>query len=104
MDGPAAVEGSTMPTKSGSMATDRPARYAKQLFGHWSERGPVTEEDGATVQHWKDGRTITLRPEDGELAIELSVPADGDVDAFAEVVARHLERFGTREELSVVWE
>ncbi len=54
-----------MPTKHGTMATARPERYAKQLVGHWSARGPV--------------------------------------ERFAEVVARHLERFGQRDELDVVW-
>jgi hypothetical protein len=85
------------------MSTERPERYAKQLFSHWAERGPVTEEDGATVQHWEDGRSISLRPGDDALAVDVAVPDGGDVDAFAAVVARHLERFGQREELTVVW-
>jgi hypothetical protein len=34
-----------------------------------------------------------------------SVPADGDldVDRWAQVVADHLQRFGQRDELEVVW-
>ncbi len=39
---------------------------------------------------------ILLRPSDGELRIEVSVPDDGDVAGFAQVVKEHLERFGKR--------
>jgi hypothetical protein len=37
------------------------------------------------------------------LQVEAAVPDDGDADRFARVVAEHLQRFGTREELDVVW-
>ena len=92
-----------MRTRSGSMATDRPERYARQLASHWAKRGPVSEEDGATVLRWVTGQVITLRPLEGRLQVEVAVPDDGDVDAFAEVVKVHLERFGQREELAVRW-
>ena len=90
-------------TRTGSMATDRPERYAKQLASHWSHRGPAAVEEGATVMRWETGQVIVLRPVDGALEVEVSVPDDGDVNRFAEVVKEHLERFGTREELDVVW-
>lgn len=92
-----------MHTKTGTMHTDRPERYAKQLASHWSARGPVTEEDGATVMRWETGQVIVMRPVDGALDVEVSVPDDADVDHFADVVARHLERFGQRDELAVLW-
>jgi uncharacterized protein len=91
-------------TVNGTMATDRPERYAKQLVGHWSERGPVTDEDGATVQRWANGQVIVLRAVEGELEVEVSVPDDADVDRFAQVVKSHLERFGRKDELEVVWD
>ena len=87
----------------GTMATARPGRYAKQLVGHWAARGPVTDEGGATVQRWDTGQLLVLRPLDGVLEIEVAVPDGDDVRAFAEVVKVHLERFGQREELNVVW-
>ena len=93
-----------MKTVTGSMATDRPGRYAKQLASHWSKRGPATEEDGATVMRWETGQVIVLRPVDGALAVSVSVPDEGDVDRFAQVVKDHLERFGQRDELDVVWD
>ena len=93
-----------MPTKHGQMTTDRPERYAKQLASHWAKRGPATEEDGATVLRWETGQVIVLRPVEGSLEVEVSVPDDSDVDRFAQVVKEHLERFGSRDELDVVWE
>jgi len=93
-----------MTTVTGSMATDRPARYAKQLVSHWSERGPATVEDGATVQRWDNGNVIVLRPADGVLEVEVSVGPEGDAERFAQVVKDHLERFGSRDELNVVWD
>lgn len=92
-----------MQTIHGSMATDRPGRYAKQLASHWANRGPVTDDDGATVMRWTTGQVILMRPVDGALKVEVSVPDDADIDRFAQVVKEHLERFGQRDELNVVW-
>jgi hypothetical protein len=92
-----------MSTVRGTMATDRPERYAKQLVAHWAKRGPVTTEDDATVQRWETGQVIVLRPAGDMLEIEVSVGDDGDVAHFAQVVKEHLEQFGQRDELNVVW-
>ncbi|MFC4785589.1 DUF2218 domain-containing protein [Nocardioides sp. MAHUQ-72] len=86
------------------MTTDRPERYAKQLAGHWARKGSAGEEDGATVIRFDSGQVVVLRSEPGTLRVEASVPEGGDPDRFAEVVKAHLERFGTREELEVVWQ
>ena len=93
-----------MPSVHGAMSTDRPERYARQLVKHWSARGPVTDQDGTIVQRWTDGRVITLRPRDGSLDVEVSVPDGEDAERFSHVVAEHLERFGRRDELQVEWE
>ena len=92
-----------MTSVSGSMTTDRPERYASQLFSHWSEHGPVTTEGDATVQRWNTGQVVALRPIEGALEVEVSVPDGDDAARFAQVVKAHLERFGRREELTVVW-
>ena len=92
-----------MTTVIGTMKTDRPERYAKQLVSHWAKRGPVTEEDGVTVQRWETGQVLRLRPTDGVLEVEVSVPDGDDSARFAQVVKQHLERFGQRDELNVVW-
>jgi hypothetical protein len=92
-----------MTTVNGSMKSDRPERYAKQLVRHWSERGPVTTENGATVQRWTTGQVLVLRPTEGALEVELRVPDGDDAARFAQVVKSHLERFGQRDELDLVW-
>ena len=92
-----------MQTRHGTMTTDRPERYAKQLAGHWSGKGSGGEEDGATVIRFDTGQVVRMWPEAGLLRVEASVPEGGDADRFAQVVKDHLERFGQREELDVVW-
>ena len=92
-----------MQTRHGTMTTDRPERYAKQLAGHWARKGSAGEEDGATVIRFETGQVVELRAEPGLLRISASVPDDGDADQFAKVVAEHLQRFAHREELEVSW-
>lgn len=90
-------------SKHGTMATDRPERYAKQLAGHWSAKATVTEDGDVRTLVMGSGQTVVLRPVAGALEIEASVPEDGDLDRWAQVVADHLQRFGQRDELEVVW-
>ena len=90
-------------SKHGTMATDRPERYAKQLASHWSEKSTVTEDGGTTTLVMGNGNTVALRPADGTLEIETAVTPDGDLDRWSQVVAEHLQRFGQRDELHVVW-
>ena len=93
-----------MQDRHGTMATDRPERYAKQLAGHWARKGSAGQEDGATVIRFETGQVVRMWPDTGLLRVEASVPDDGDADRFAQVVKDHLERFGQREELDVVWD
>lgn len=88
-----------MSTLTGTIATPRGARYAKQLAGHWREKAEVTEaDDGSVTFVMENGSTATLTPHDEELRVEASSAE------FGEVVRRHLERFGTRDELVLVWD
>ena len=93
-----------MQTRYGTMATDRPERYAKQLAGHWARKGSSGVEGGATVIRFDTGQVVVLRCEPDQLKVDASVPDGDDPDHFAQVVKAHLERFGSREELDVVWE
>jgi hypothetical protein len=92
-------------SKHGTMATDRPERYAKQLAGHWAAKATVTEDGEVRTLVMGAGQSVVLRPVEGALEIDASVPADGDIDLdrWAQVVAEHLQRFGQRDELEVVW-
>jgi hypothetical protein len=93
----------TMQSKHGSMSTGRPERYAKQLAGHWARKTEQADENGATTLRFENGNTVLLRPGAAVLEVEVTVPDGGDVDAFAQVVAEHLQRFGQRDELDVTW-
>lgn len=93
-----------MNTVTGHMSTARAARYAKQLTSHWASHGPTTEQGGALVQHWDDGHVLTLTPTTDRLDIAVTSVDDRDAQLFADVVAAHLERFGAREHLTVVWD
>jgi hypothetical protein len=84
------------------VATDRPARYGKQLVAHLSRRAVGTWDED-TDTGWIDFGTgqATLTAVEGTLEIRLS--AGDDVDRLEDVLARHLVRFGTRDELTVQW-
>lgn len=102
-----AVPGAVAPAKAsreGAMATDRPERYARQLASHWSAKAATGEEGEETVIRFDGGSTVRMVPAAGELRIRVEVPPGEDVNGFADVVARHLQGFGRREELEVVWE
>lgn len=89
--------------RTGTMPTDRPERYAKQLAGHWSRKAAVEEGDDTTTITMGDGQSVAMTPVEGVLNLVASVPDDGDVDRWAQVVADHLQRFGARDELVVTW-
>jgi hypothetical protein len=87
-----------MATVHGVILTDRPERYAKQLAQHWAAKSTVTELEGGAIQIEMSPDAVTvLRPQPGELHVETSSAEFGDV------VKRHLERFGTRDELTLTW-
>ena len=92
-----------MTSKTGRMATDRAARYAKQLASHWERKTEQATADDATILTFESGNVVVLRPADGVLEVEVSVADGGDLDRFAQVVADHLQRFGQRDELEVTW-
>jgi hypothetical protein len=92
-----------MKTTQGVMVTDRPERYAKQLASHWAKRGTQSRAEGATVLEFETGQVVVLRAVAGALEVEVSVPDEGDIERFAQVVKEHLERFGQRDELDLVW-
>jgi uncharacterized protein len=95
-----------MLTSSAVVATDAPARYAKQLLSHLGRKNTVEPLDGDA----DGGRlvfaygTATLRAASGELHIDAASDDDDGLAHVEDVVKRHLERFGARAELTVAWE
>jgi hypothetical protein len=85
------------------VATDRPARYGKQLVAHLGRRngGEWYDADERGYISFGAGRAeLSCEPGGLRLAVE------GEPDSLAQledVVGRHLVRFGTRDELHVRW-
>lgn len=91
-------------TSVAAVATDRPARYGKQLVSHLTRRatGQWSEEERAGWIDFGDGR-VTLTSADGSLDLRLTSPV-ALVGRREDVVGRHLVRFGARDELVVAWD
>ncbi|MGC3992867.1 MAG: DUF2218 domain-containing protein [Propionicimonas sp.] len=89
---------------TGTVATDRPARYGKQLTAHLSRRhGGEWDEDAATGWiNFGDGRAV-LTTADGVLTITVDSPDEETAGRIEEVIERHLVRFATQDELAVSW-
>lgn len=85
---------------TGHIRTDRPERYVKQLAGHWREKATVEVEptSGATTFTMASGARATLHVGEGEVVI------DAGTREFGDVVARHLEGFGRKDELTTTWD
>ncbi|QJY48908.1 DUF2218 domain-containing protein [Pseudonocardia broussonetiae] len=89
-----------------SVTTDAPARYAKQLLSHLGRKNTVEPLDGAP----EGGRLVfaygvgTVQPGDGALLLGAEAEGAEDLAHVEDVLARHLERFGAKRELTVTWE
>ena len=90
------------PTATASVATEAPARYAKQLASHLGRRCEVREEPGGIRIVLGDGDCLLTT---GDATLELVAVATGpdELDRVTQVVGSHLERFGQRNELRVDW-
>jgi hypothetical protein len=84
------------------VATEAAARYAKQLAAHLGRRLEVSEEDRGTRLVFTNGSCLMVA---SDVALELRAEAEdaASLENVKDVIARHLERFGQRNELSVVW-
>lgn len=89
-------------TAHADVATEAPERYAKQLASHLGRKCEVLEEPDGTVLVLGGGRCL-LAPGDGVLALRAQAPGTSELEVVCDVVGRHLERFGQRNELVVTW-
>jgi hypothetical protein len=84
------------------VSTDKSERYAKQLPSHLGHKIQVDELPNGHRLTIATGSA--LLPEQGRLVLTATAP-DGDTLArVQDVVARHLVRFGQKDELVVNWE
>ncbi len=94
-----------MLTSSAVVATESPARYAKQLLSHLGRKNTVEPLDGDA----DGGRLVfaygvaTLRPQGEQLLLDATAPDEEGLAHVEDVIKRHLERFGARNELVVDW-
>lgn len=79
-----------VPTTNGS-------RYLQQLCKHWAHKMPVEFTPDAGTVNFPSGAVATMTAEPEHLHVEVSVPADGDLERMQQVVADHLDRFAFRE-------
>ena len=93
-----------MPTRHGTMATDRPERYLKQLVSHMGRKVDSEQsDDGSTGSLTFSSGGCTLTAEPGVLVLTVRAEDDERLAAVQDVVARHLVRFATQDELVVEW-
>ncbi len=86
------------------VATDAPARYAKQLIAHLGRKLSFTG-DGTTTPATAVIGTATAGVVVGDGVVTLLATGDDEqsVARVEHVLGSHLERFGQRNELAVTW-
>ena len=98
----AGPSGAAWHTSRADVATDTPARYAKQLVSHLGRKVAFTEDQGI----WSadlNGSVARITPGEGVLVLQAEAP---DVESLARIehaLGSHLERFGQRKELTITW-
>jgi hypothetical protein len=92
-------------TSTAVVATDAAARYAKQLLAHLGRKAGVEpvdgEPDGGLLR--LSAGTGVVRPRADHLVLEARAADAESLTLVEDVLARHLERFGARRELTVSW-
>ena len=91
------------PSSTATVATDRAARYGKQLVSHLGRRA-TAQWDEQTGTGWIDFGETRAELAAGPEALDIRLSAAPDaVGRMEDVVGRHLVRFGGRDELTVQW-
>jgi hypothetical protein len=84
------------------VVTPTPERYAKQLLSHLGRKIEWTT-DGATSKARIGEATGVIVVGDGVLTLLASGEDEAGVVRVEDVLGRHLQRFGQRNELTVNW-
>jgi hypothetical protein len=91
-----------MATSTATVVTDDAHRYARQLVSHLGHKVPVSEtENGRRLTF--DFGTGEVRTEAAALVLIATAAHDEALARVEDVLGRHLERFGRRNELTVAW-
>jgi uncharacterized protein len=89
-------------TARADVATDAPARYAKQLVAHLGRRIEFTTDGSASTAELAGG-TGSIIVGDGMITLLAEAPDAESLARVQHVLGSHLERFGQRNELTVAW-
>jgi uncharacterized protein len=83
--------------------TDAPARYAKQLVSHLGRRVAWATEGEVSTAEIAGGIGV-VEVGDGVLHLRAQAADTDTLERVQDVLGRHLERFGQRNELVVTWQ
>ena len=89
-------------TARADVVTDAPARYAKQLVSHLGHRVEFETVGDTSTARFGEG-TGRVVVGDGVLTLLAEAPDTETLARVQDVLGRHLERFGQRNELAVSW-
>lgn len=89
------------------VVTEAPERYAKQLVAHLGRKVTFRTEGGRSTAVFGDGTgptgTGSVEVADGLLVLHAQASDRVGLARVEDVLGRHLERFGQRNELTVTW-
>lgn len=91
-----------MPILETHLPTENAGRYLIQLCKHFSHKIPASYENGEGQIQF-DGGLCRLSADAKTLIMAVDAANDETAQRLADVMARHLERFAFREELSFDW-
>jgi hypothetical protein len=92
-----------MPSAIARVATSKPSPYLKQLCRHFGHRNEVTFEDAHGEINLASGVCRLEVTGEDELTLTATAAEPERLDALTRVIGSHLERFGSRDGLSVRW-
>ena len=93
----------TVHVSRADVTTSTPGRYAKQLVSHLGRKVEFAEQPTATWSASILGSLVRITVRDGSLVLEAQASDAGALARAEHVLGSHLERFGQRNELTVVW-
>lgn len=91
-------------TVTARAATDRGARYAKQLASHLGRKIATSVDDAGVATVRLEDATAVLTPTAAALEMTFSGGSEEALGRLAGVVASHLERFAAKDGVVVEWD
>jgi hypothetical protein len=92
-----------MPAAIAHVATPKPSAYLKQLCRHFGHRNEVAFDDAHGEIHLPSGVCRLDATGESELTLTATAAEPDSLDALTRVIGSHLERFGSRDGLTVAW-